>query len=130
MKWALPTIRKGRWKMRIINGSQIQWRKRGGPGVDSSAEAYQAVLSSLTANNGKLLQPVTVLEMIKPQLSAEAHQGFMEVRKFPHVAHFTAQGQAVDAELDYGLGSCVNLESTPEGRKKGTISWSGLPNTF
>ncbi|KAH9216786.1 beta-lactamase/transpeptidase-like protein [Leptodontidium sp. 2 PMI_412] len=102
----------------------------GGAGLISSAAAYQEVLSSLTANDGKLLQPATVLEMVKPQLSAESRQAFMEFRKLPHVAQFTAQGQEVGAELDYGLGSCLNLEDIPEGRKKGTISWSGLPNTY
>ncbi|PVH78279.1 beta-lactamase/transpeptidase-like protein [Cadophora sp. DSE1049] len=102
----------------------------GGAGLISSAIDYQKILSSVTANDGKLLQPSTVLEMIKPQLCSESRQAFMDTRNIPCFAQFTAQGQVIGAELDYGLGSCLNLEATPEGRHRGTISWSGLPNTF
>ena len=119
-----------------VTDADLKWfpdpveEEYGGAGLISSAIDYQKVLSSITANDGKLLQPSTVLEMIKPQLSPEPRQAFMDLRKIPGVAQFTAQGQVVGAELDYGLGSCLNLEATPEGRHKGTISWSGLPNTF
>ncbi|KAH7403649.1 beta-lactamase/transpeptidase-like protein [Cadophora sp. MPI-SDFR-AT-0126] len=102
----------------------------GGAGLISSAIDFQKILSSIIANDGKLLQPATVLEMIKPQLSPESRKVFMDSRENPDVAQFTAQGQVIGAELDYGLGSCLNLEATPEGRHRGTISWSGLPNTF
>lgn len=81
----------------------------------ASAIDYQKVLSSITANDGKLLQPSTVLEMIKPLLSPESRQAFMNLRTIPGIAQFTAQGQVAGAELDYGLGSCLNLKLRQRG---------------
>lgn len=104
--------------------------ENGGAGLISSPHDYQKLLTSITINNGKVLKPQTVIEMCKPQMSLESQKALTEFRSVPQQAAYTAQGQPMDAKLDYGLGSVVNLEKTKCGASKGTISWSGLPNCY
>jgi CubicO group peptidase (beta-lactamase class C family) len=104
--------------------------ENGGAGLISSAADYQKLLSTLMLNDGKVLSQELVKEMARPQLSPSAREALKEFRRVPQQAQYTAQGQAPDAPFDYGLGSIINLEESPEGRRKGTISWSGMPNCF
>ncbi|KAE9376349.1 beta-lactamase/transpeptidase-like protein [Stipitochalara longipes BDJ] len=132
-KWMLANDPDGKvedtdytwFPLRIKEGEEI-----GGAGLISSPADYQKLLNSITFNDGKLLKPEIVIEMCKPQMSAESQEALMKFRSVPQQAAYQAPGQPIDAKLDYGLGSIVNLEDAPTGTRKGTISWSGLTNCY
>lgn len=111
----------------------------GGAGLYSSADQYIAVLTSLLANDGKLLSPKTRAELMRPCLSAEAKTALNAAMASPFKVFlapgYDAAGEPMGAaqqavEYDYAVGGAVIVN---EGGIKGVADrnmfyWSGLPN--
>jgi CubicO group peptidase (beta-lactamase class C family) len=95
-------------------------------GLISTAGEYQKILSSMCANDGRLLKPETVDEMFKPHLSPEAQVSLVEQLNtglFPQVS-------ATGRDVDWGLGGALHLKDAWTGRRANSMSWSGMPNCF
>jgi len=99
----------------------------GGAGAMATGPDYLKILQAILANDGRLLQPPMVDEMFRPQLSPKSKEAFAA---FLAVPQFNAAmwGGPMGIKLDWGLGGMMVMEDLPSGRKKGSISWSGLPN--
>lgn len=101
----------------------------GGHGGYGRTEDYLQVLQSILANDGKLLKPETVEELFKPQLSPEAKAGLKAFRNGPF-ANMTIGENVPAIEADWGLGGILYMQDDEGRRKKGTLNWGGMANTF
>jgi len=99
----------------------------GGGGLYSSVPDYIQVLVSLLRNDGKLLKPDTVKLMFTAQLPDNKHMNAMVTD--PAIGPMFRSG--VDSQAwNWGLGGALNTEDVDGVCKKGTMTWSGLPNLF
>lgn len=99
----------------------------GGSGAYGSAKEYIKILHSILANDGQLLQPASIDEMFTPQLSPNSkavYAGFVTMPLWQGTFASVPAGTGVD----WGLGSMLVTSDVEGARKKGTLSWSGLPN--
>ena len=101
----------------------------GGHGAYGAMEDYLKIQRSILANDSKLLKPETVEMMFSPQLSPESKAGLKAWRQGPLGAFAIGENDpAIDA--DWGLGGILFLEDDRGRRKKGTLNWGGMANTF
>lgn len=99
----------------------------GGHGGYATSGAYIAILQSITANDGKLLQPSSVAEIFKPQLEPQAKKAFKAALAGP-MGGFLNQG-ATGSGRDYGLSGVYVGEDGDGGMGKGSLAWGGGLNT-
>ncbi|OTB03560.1 hypothetical protein M426DRAFT_12499 [Hypoxylon sp. CI-4A] len=102
----------------------------GGASGWASAESYLKLLQTLCANDGRVLGKEIVDEMFRTQLSPETKKAFND---FVQSSDFSRQlaGNSFDMDhqvLDWGLGGELSTVDEAGYRKKGTLSWGGLPN--
>ena len=94
---------------------------RGGEGIYGCATEYLKILQSLLADDEKLLKKESVNELFRPhtlgESSLKALRRFIEPQ-FPSAGTLT----------DYALGGLLLQSDMPNNRRKGTMSWGGLPN--
>jgi CubicO group peptidase (beta-lactamase class C family) len=99
----------------------------GGHGAIGSAAEYIKILNSICANDGTLLKPSTVDYMFTPQLAPgprAAFQTFTSTMTPDGIFDSLPRG----TNVDFGLGGRLILDDLKTGVRKGTISWSGMPN--
>ena len=99
----------------------------GGAGAYSSMEEYGKVLRSVLDDDGKLLGSETVEMMFSPQLGEEGQKALMKVLEDPEV-NDQMGNLPLGAEKNWGMGGLLLQEDSRDGRRKGTLSWGGLPN--
>lgn len=99
----------------------------GGQGSMSSAVEYAKILSSLLINDSKLLKPSTVDLMFTPQLTDVSRSVLTESSEDP-IWKDTFSSNPVGTKLDWGLAGMLTLSDVGTGRRKGALTWSGLPN--
>jgi len=91
---------------------------------------YLEILRSILANDGKLLKPETVEAIFTPQLNQQGKEGLKAFVSGPMGA-FTIGEWKPEVELDWGIGGVLLMQDYGDGRrKKGTLSWGGMANTF
>lgn len=107
----------------------------GGGGGRFTAAAYFAVLRSLLLDDGKLLSSKGRELLFKPALSPAAEKSINQVGHSPNAVR--PHGLATPAvHKSYALGGLAVLEDAAgpiDGkawRRKGSLSWSGMPNHF
>lgn len=101
----------------------------GGHGASATLGDYLKILRSILANDGKILKPQTVEMMFTPQLTPESKQALKGFRNGPF-AHMIIGENDGAIEADWGLGGILFLEDDQGRRKKGTLNWGGVCNTF
>lgn len=101
----------------------------GGHGGYSNLQDYIKVQRSILANDGKLLKPETVEMMFTPQLTPEAAKGLTDFMKTPYSALFIGEWKP-EMKVNWGLGGILSMNDGDGRRKKGTLSWGGVANTF
>lgn len=101
----------------------------GGHGGYCSLQEYIRVLRSLLANDGKLLKPETVEMMFSPQLTPEASKALTAVMKTSLASLFIGEWKP-ELELNWGLGGILLMKDGDGRRKRGSLSWGGVANTF
>jgi len=99
----------------------------GGHGSVGNPASYFKILESLLMDDGKLLKPETVKEMFTPQLDGAAKESFqrfheLDIWKGKFSSHRVGTG------VNFGLAGLLTESDEETGMKKGTLSWSGLPN--
>jgi CubicO group peptidase (beta-lactamase class C family) len=105
----------------------------GGAGLYGSATDYIKLLSCLLQGGGPLLEKASVDELFRPQIG-EASTGAFRVHLLMGIGHrlFRQSGdEATKDELmpvSHSLVGQVNMLDVEGRRKKGTVSWGGLPN--
>jgi len=99
----------------------------GGQGLIASAQEYFQILTSILLDDGKLLKSDTVKQMFEPQLTEEQKAAQHAFNDMPFWKDTFASLPA-GTELDWGLAGRLVMQDLGSGRKKGTLTWSGLPN--
>ena len=100
----------------------------GGAGIYCCAPEYLKILHSILANDGKLLKPETVTDvMFQPQLTEESQKGLNKICADP-IWRFTLGGLPVESVKNWGIGGLLISTDLPASRKAGTMTWGGLPN--
>ena len=99
----------------------------GGAGVYSSMEEYGKVLRSVLRDDGMLLRPETVEMMFRPQLNEAGQVALMKLMQDPELNDMMGS-LPPGAEKNWGLAGLLLLEDSRDGRRKGSMSWGGLPN--
>lgn len=98
----------------------------GGAGLYSTAEDYSKALVALLAGGGGLLKPDSVKQLRDAQLPDNKYL----MAEFQGPWHDAICPEyPKDTPANYGLGGALNLEDIPQKRCKGSLMWSGLPNT-
>ena len=100
----------------------------GGLGLYSSGPDYIKLIQAILKSDGRLLKQSTVEDMMfKPHLSDEAQASMMAI-----MAEKSARGPlgALPSELEknHSLAGLLLMEDLPDSRRKGTLTWGGLPN--
>jgi CubicO group peptidase (beta-lactamase class C family) len=122
----------------IDNGEKVEWTDTllydiptvdecGGQGSYGSPVSYMKILQSILSDDGKLLKSKTIDEMFTPQLGAGARKGFENFLELPYYKDAFASHK-VGTKVNWGLGGMMVMQDEHTGRKRGTMSWSGLPN--
>ncbi|TVY48459.1 Acyltransferase LovD [Lachnellula cervina] len=101
----------------------------GGAGGSGSLLDYSKILKSLAADDGKLLASEMLDELFRPQLKDSALTKFKEFLSIKEMNNIMA-GMGVGVDANHALGGAVVLEDIPGGRRKGTMTWAGLPNVY
>ena len=123
---AAPTEEKVDWTDELLY--EDPWVDEfGGAGAIGSGPEYMKILESICADDGKLLMSETIDEMFTPQLGEGSQKALAKHIAFiEETEMFTTQEPGT--VRDYGLGGSLILSDQKTGLKRGTLSWSGLPN--
>jgi len=101
----------------------------GGEGAIGSPVEYVKILQSIIADDGALLKSETIDEMFVPQLSEGGVKALDEYIELPFYQGGAFASVKVGTKVSWGLGGLLFLEDYEEtGRRKGTLTWSGMPN--
>ncbi|KAF5332021.1 hypothetical protein D9758_014594 [Tetrapyrgos nigripes] len=113
----------------------------GGGGIHLVPSDYVKVLQSIMKNDGILLKPETVDLLFAPQLSPSVWRFYIDALKnkpneglragFSTGLWLEAEGEEkVDfgTSVNWAFGGLVVTKNIPGRRKKGSLSWGGLPN--
>lgn len=118
LEWTSETI----WPRDVTEDS-------GGSGAYASLVDYQKVLQSITANDGKLLQPKSVDDLFKPEMSPAVRAGVKKALMDENVNNIFG-GLPRGVDVTCAMGGMVVLEDLPGRRTKGSMYWGGLLNVF
>lgn len=107
----------------------------GGGGLYSTVNDYSKLLSVLLRGGGSILKPSSVDMLFSPVLGAESMKalrafGIGDSPATSETSLFVndpAQWRHVQ-DLQYTVAGIITTEDIEGRRKKGTVSWSGLPN--
>ncbi|KAL2258075.1 hypothetical protein VTK26DRAFT_8747 [Humicola hyalothermophila] len=103
----------------------------GGGGLYSSAGDYaklvRALLRALAGEEGEgvPVRKKTAEEMFRPQLD-DTQRAWLKgiLLRYKAAPEFPD-----DIKVDHGIGGAMNMEDIPGKRKKGSIKWTGMPNS-
>lgn len=102
----------------------------GGAGMYTTAVDYsrllQALLRSLSGDDGALLKKETVEEMFRPQMTDVQKQWLEFMAGLFHDGFASDFGESMP--LDYGISGAINMKDEPGKRRKGSMMWGGLCN--
>lgn len=96
----------------------------GGHGLFIPASDYTKVLHSLLANDGKILKPETVDNMLEHHLSPEATEAHQAAIKGP-MGRFFLLGTSPESKAGYGIGGHLTLEDVDGWYGERTLTWGG-----
>ena len=101
----------------------------GGAGAYSSASDYIKVLASILRDDKILLKRESVQEMFTPQLTSVQKAAYTKLaHSTPEMNDQLTSGVKIGTEVTWGLGGVIIEEDIPDGRKEGSLYWSGMPN--
>lgn len=87
------------------------------------------IFVSILRNDGKLLNRESVEQMFTPQPSTQQKNAFMKLSfSSPSMNNQLTAGLPPDTQVTWGLGGMMVEEDVSDGRKKGSLYWSGMPN--
>ncbi|KAL3496344.1 beta-lactamase/transpeptidase-like protein [Aspergillus germanicus] len=100
----------------------------GGIGLFSTPMDFMKLLSALVQGNGPLLSKEGVDLLFAPQLSDESRMVMPKAlgKQMRRVLGIYSMDDAEQA--DHSLGGPITLKDIPGRRRRGTVSWGGLPN--
>ncbi|KAF1810236.1 beta-lactamase [Eremomyces bilateralis CBS 781.70] len=110
---------------------KAEWEDMGGEGIYTNPTNYVKVLVSITRNDEKILKKESVEQMFTPQLKDPSHlMKHISALLEPGIIAQLMGALPGETAINWGLGGLLSLEEVPGRRRKGSMSWSGLPNLF
>ncbi|KAF3407121.1 Acyltransferase LovD [Talaromyces pinophilus] len=110
---------------------------QGGGGIFSCPADYAKLLISILKNDGTLLKASTMDDLFTPCLTPNGIISLRENRAASYKAfrESKAGSEATKQlipqyEMNYSVGGQISEKGWLNGRKDGSMSWSGLPNLF
>ncbi|KAL8805074.1 MAG: hypothetical protein Q9182_002164 [Xanthomendoza sp. 2 TL-2023] len=110
-----------------------QWWKEDGPpesggaGMYSTAPEFFKVVQAVLRQDARVLKRSTFEEMFRPQLNDESRASLMQDISPPGTGG-PLVGLPGHLKKDYGLAGLIQTEDLPGSRRKGTLTWEGMPN--
>lgn len=103
----------------------------GGGGLRSSPEDYNRLLACLLNNgsyNGiRILEKETIDELFEPQLETIS----MDIERNYFLKGICCDFRGlIKPHSNWGLAGLIDMESSPYGRREGTLLWGGIYNTY
>lgn len=107
----------------------------GGQGLFASMPAYLEILKSILVDDERLLNKSTTATMFEPQLTSESQQALQALYDSQPAGGPCAIGKfPPGVPYNWGFGGLLTCADVHEGevdyRKKGCLSWSGMPNLY
>jgi len=99
----------------------------GGAGAIGSPVEYLKILDSLLVSDEKLLSKSSVDELFRPQLSSPDVLRALENFTFQPVFKDGFANPPAGTPLNHGLGGLIVMSDLEDGRRKGSLNWSGMP---
>ena len=101
----------------------------GGGGAFADPNEYLKILQSLLRDDGKLLRSESAEVLFTPQLGKESQKALRETLKIPewNLALGAVPTTEV-SQVSWGIGGLVVPDDLPGWRRKGTLTWGGMPN--
>lgn len=99
----------------------------GGGGITASPTEYIKILHALLKNDGTLLKKETVEMMFQPHLTPKSKEAMAKVLAIPEVNQMMG-GLPEGTPRDWGLGGMLLEDDISGWRRKGALSWGGMPN--
>ena len=96
----------------------------GGHGLFMTGPDYVKVLRSLLANDGKILKPATVDDMLEDHLGPEATASHQAALASP-MGMFFRVGTEVGSKAGHGLGGLLTLQDVDGWYGERTLTWGG-----
>jgi CubicO group peptidase (beta-lactamase class C family) len=101
----------------------------GGAGAYSSPSDYIKVLASILRNDEILLKRESVEQMFTPQLTPAQKAAYTNLaHSTPEMRYQLTSGVELGTEVTWGLGGVIIEDDILDGRRKGSLYWSGMPN--
>ena len=101
----------------------------GGGGAFADPTEYLKILQSLLRDDGKLLQSKSVEALFTPQLSKESQKALRETLNIPESNLALGAVPTTEvSQVSWGIGGLVVPDDLPGWRRKGTLTWGGMPN--
>ncbi|KAK2602950.1 hypothetical protein N8I77_009444 [Diaporthe amygdali] len=101
----------------------------GGHGGFVRGDTTLRVLRSLLADDGRILAPATVAEMLRPQLDERQRESINNGLMYTAPPFERTASRGVKrGTMDHSLCGNVDVEGQPWGRGRGTVMWGGAPN--
>ncbi|KAL8701046.1 MAG: hypothetical protein Q9224_000684 [Gallowayella concinna] len=99
----------------------------GGAGMFSTAPEFFKVIQAVLRQDERLLRKSTVEDMFRPQLNDECRASLMQATSPPEVGGRLV-GLPGHLEKDHALAGLIQTGDLPGSRRKGTLTWEGMPN--
>ncbi|KAK7470277.1 hypothetical protein VKT23_001709 [Stygiomarasmius scandens] len=100
----------------------------GGSGLFSSPTDYVSLLSSLLRNDGIALKPETRNLLFEPVPGIGRFVKEFLYKVPENVRDGFLGGFTLEQEYTWAMGGLLAMEDLAFGRKKGSLSWAGMPN--
>lgn len=115
---------------RAVLGGSADMNKRsrgdfGGHGLFMTGPDYLKALHSLLANDGKLLKPAIVEDMLEHHLSPEATAAHQAALASPMGVFFSVGVDPGRTKVGHGLGGLLTLEDVDSWYGERTLTWGG-----
>ena len=104
----------------------------GGMALYSTPREFMKVMHSMLVDDGKLLSTEYVNLLFQPQLSDHSRAALNSFYSDPLANRLMGALLPMGVKRDHALGGLLLIEDVPNQnwRRKGTMTWSGLPNFF
>jgi len=114
----------------VTNGYPLSF-DAGGGGLFSKPTDYIKLLTAILKRDPILLKKESYESMFTSQLDDPKHLERHIAKQRPaSLGAMTSGGLPPGTKVTWGFGGLLLLEDVPGKRRKGSLSWSGLPNLF
>lgn len=127
-----PTFkREGDDELRVSTGHRYpSVYDGGGGGMFSTPTEYTKLLMAVLKRDPVLLNNDSFEKMFSPQIDDTQYLEKYLSRLLPNFKAMNLGGLPATTKVSWSFGGLLSLEDVEGKRRKGSLSWSGLPNLY